>query len=79
GFLVLTIGTKGSGADLILSDLNLRNGKFIATVNRMSGETNINGTPYGGFLVLTIGTKGSGADLILSDLNLRNGKFIATV
>lgn len=38
GFLVLSIGAKGSGADLILSESNIRNGNFIATVNRVSGE-----------------------------------------
>lgn len=38
GFLVLTIGKAGSGADLILSDLNFLNGKFYASVNRVSGE-----------------------------------------
>lgn len=38
GFLVLTIGAVGSGADLILTDQNIRNGKFIATFNRVSKE-----------------------------------------
>ncbi|AXG66485.1 hypothetical protein HOU08_gp084 [Dickeya phage vB_DsoM_JA29] len=38
GFLVLTIGKEGSGADLILSDANFLNGKFYASVNRVSGE-----------------------------------------
>lgn len=38
GFLVLTIGKAGSGADLILSESNLRGGKFYANINRVSGE-----------------------------------------
>ncbi len=32
GFLILTIGAAGSGADLILTSANLVNGKFLATV-----------------------------------------------
>lgn len=32
GFLILTIGADGSGADLILTPTNLVNGKFLATV-----------------------------------------------
>lgn len=36
GFLVLTIGREN--ADLILSEANIVNGKFIATVNRVSEE-----------------------------------------
>lgn len=38
GFLILTIGGAGSGADLILTSANLRNGKFIATVVKDSKE-----------------------------------------
>lgn len=38
GFLILTIGAAGSGADLILTSANLRNGKFFATVCRNSLE-----------------------------------------
>lgn len=38
GFLILTIGAAGSGADLILSASNLRNGKFLATVVKDSKE-----------------------------------------
>ncbi|MEG0374881.1 MAG: hypothetical protein RR672_04540 [Raoultibacter sp.] len=38
GFLILTIGAPGSGADLILTASNLRNGKFLATVCRDSKE-----------------------------------------
>lgn len=38
GFLILTIGAAGSGADLILTAANFRNGKFIATVCRDSKE-----------------------------------------
>lgn len=38
GFLVLTIGKAGSGADLILSESNIRGGKFYANINRVSGE-----------------------------------------
>lgn len=38
GFLVLTIGKEGSGADLILSEANLRGSKFYATINRVSEE-----------------------------------------
>jgi len=38
GFLILTIGQAGSGADLILSNSNLVNGKFLATVCRDSKE-----------------------------------------
>lgn len=38
GFLILTIGGAGSGADLILTAANLRNGKFIATVVKDSKE-----------------------------------------
>lgn len=38
GFLILTIGAAGSGADLILTAANLRNGKFLATVCRDSKE-----------------------------------------
>ncbi|QZE60001.1 hypothetical protein pEaSNUABM35_00084 [Erwinia phage pEa_SNUABM_35] len=38
GFLILTIGAAGSGADLILTSANLRNGKFLATVVKDSKE-----------------------------------------
>lgn len=38
GFLVLTIGKEGSGADLILSEANFRGGKFYANINRVSKE-----------------------------------------
>lgn len=38
GFLILTIGGAGSGADLILTSANLRNGKFFATVVKDSKE-----------------------------------------
>jgi len=38
GFLVLTIGAAGSGADLILTSANLKNGRFLASVVRDSKE-----------------------------------------
>lgn len=38
GFLVLTIGAAGSGADLILTAANLKNGRFLASVVRDSKE-----------------------------------------
>lgn len=38
GFLVLTIGAAGSGADLILTAANIKNGRFVASVVRDSKE-----------------------------------------
>lgn len=38
GFLVLTVGPVGSGADLILTKRNFARSKFVATINRMSEE-----------------------------------------
>lgn len=38
GFLVLSIGKEGSGADLILRSRNIVNGKFLASINRASEE-----------------------------------------
>ncbi len=38
GFLILTLGAVGSGADLIVTAANLRNGKFLASVSKDSKE-----------------------------------------
>lgn len=38
GLLVLTIGTTGSGADIILTEDHVRNGSFLVTVVRESEE-----------------------------------------